>query len=71
MVSLLELVRLYDEEQSWLRQFVVPEERRNQLTSAPWGGEYRWFLADNVVPLEKVRLVRERAAQPFLARAQR
>jgi len=49
MVGLLEQVRLY-EEQAWLRQFVIPEERRDQLTSALWRGEYRWFLADNVVP---------------------
>jgi len=28
MVGLLEQVRLYDEEQAWLRQFVIPEERR-------------------------------------------
>lgn len=59
MVSLLELVRLHDEEQAWLRQFVVPEEQRSQLTSAAWGGEYRWFLAENVVCIEKVRAVRQ------------
>jgi len=58
MVGLLEQVRLYDEEQAWLRQFVIPEERRDQLTSALGRGEYRWFLADNVFPLEKVRLGR-------------
>jgi hypothetical protein len=29
MVGLLEQVRLYDEEQAWLRLFVIPEERRD------------------------------------------
>ena len=71
MVGLLEQVRLYDEEQAWLRQFVIPEERRDQLTSALWRGEYRWFLADKRRPLEKVRLFRDRAAQSSPVRARR
>jgi hypothetical protein len=58
MDSLLEKIRCYDEEQAWLRQFVIPEEDRPGFTSIPWRGEYRWFRADNVVCLEKARAVR-------------
>jgi hypothetical protein len=45
----------YDREHEFLRQCTVPEEDRAQYTSAKWSGEYRWFRADNVVCLEKVR----------------
>jgi len=58
MDSFLERIRRYDEEQAWLRQFVIPEEDRPRFTSMPWRGEYRWFRTDNVVCLEKARAVK-------------
>ena len=56
--SILQRVRLYDEEQAWLRQFVIPEEQRRRFTSMPWQGEYRWFQSPNVICLEKARTAR-------------
>jgi hypothetical protein len=45
----------YDEEHEFLRQMTIPEEDRTKHTSAKWSGEYRWFRANNVICLEKVR----------------
>ena len=59
--SLLELVKRYDVEHAWLRQFVIPEEDRHRYTTVEWAGEYRWFRSPNVICLEKVRLVSEQA----------
>jgi hypothetical protein len=56
--SILQRVRRYDEEQVWLRQFVIPEEQRRRFTSMPWRGEYRWFQSPNVICLEKARAAR-------------
>lgn len=61
--SLLERIKAYDDGHAFLRQFVVPEEERHQFTSMKWSGEYRWFRSQNVVCLEKARLVREDAKQ--------
>ena len=36
--SILGRVEQYDEEQAWLRQFVIPEEQRHRFTSMPWRG---------------------------------
>lgn len=43
------------EDEAFFRSIVVPEEDRRLFTSAPWRGEFRWFRAPNVVPLEKYR----------------
>jgi len=59
--DLLELVRQYDDDHAWLRQFVIPEEDRHRYTTVKWTGEYRWFRSANVVCLEKARLVRTRS----------
>lgn len=56
--SILERVRQFDEEQAWLRQFVIPEEDRHRFTLMPWRGEYRWFQSPNVICLEKARAAR-------------
>ena len=65
--SLLELVKRYDDEHAWLRQFVIPEEDRHLFTTVKWAGEYRWFRSPNVVCLEKVRLIRQQQAQQVTA----
>jgi hypothetical protein len=49
-----QLIR-FDEDHDLLRRLTIPEEDRNQYTSATWNGEYRWFRSPNVVCLEKVR----------------
>lgn len=56
--NIMEKVRQFDEEQAWLRQVTIPEERRSRFTSMPWGGEYRWFESENIVCLEKARTAR-------------
>jgi hypothetical protein len=61
--SILDLVKRYDEDRAFLRQFVVPEEDRHLFTSVKWAGEYRWFRSPNIVCLEKARLVQQRQAQ--------
>jgi hypothetical protein len=43
------------EDNSFLRQFVIPEEDRFKYTSQPWSGEFRWFRSPNVVCLEHYR----------------
>jgi hypothetical protein len=65
--SLLQLVKRYDDEHAWLRQFVIPEEDRHLFTTIKWSGEYRWFRSPNIVCLEKVRLIRQQQAQQATA----
>jgi hypothetical protein len=55
--TLSALIKRYDEDHAFLRNFVVPEEDRHLFTSAKWAGEYRWFRSENVVCLEKARLI--------------
>jgi hypothetical protein len=57
--TILEGLQAYDDEHAWLRQFVIPEEDRQQYTTVKWSGEYRWFKSPNVICLEKVRFVSE------------
>lgn len=58
MGSIKSQLAKYEEEQEFLRQFIIPEEDRAKYTSAKWCGEYRWFRSDNVICLEKVRRLR-------------
>ena len=37
---------------SFLREWTIPEEDRHKYTSQPWAGEYRWFRSSNVVCLD-------------------
>ena len=60
--SLLEKAKRFDEEQSWLRQFVIPEEDRHLFTTMPWRGEYRWFRSPNIIPFEWYRPFKKPAA---------
>jgi hypothetical protein len=39
----------------FLREWTFPEEDRALFTTAPWGGEYRWFRSPNVVCIERWR----------------
>jgi hypothetical protein len=49
-----------EEEDAFLRRFVVPEEDRHLYTSSPWTGGFRRFRSSNVVPLERERRRRQR-----------
>jgi hypothetical protein len=49
-----------EEEDAFLRRFVVPEKDRHLYTSSPWTGGFRWFRSSNVVPLERERRRRQR-----------
>jgi hypothetical protein len=40
---------------SFLREWTIPEEDRAKYTSQPWNGEYRWFRSPNVICLEQYR----------------
>jgi hypothetical protein len=46
-----------EDDDAFLRRFVVPEEDRPFFTSAKWTetGGYRWFRSPNVVCLEHYR----------------
>jgi len=44
-----------EEDECFLRRFVIPEEDRARLATAPWNGGFRWFRSQNVPPLEKYR----------------
>jgi hypothetical protein len=47
------IIKRYNlEDEKFLRQLVFPEEDRHRFTSAPWRGEFRWFRAGNIVPIE-------------------
>jgi hypothetical protein len=41
------------EEDSFLREWTIPEEDRAKYTTQPWAGEYRWFRSPNVICLER------------------
>jgi hypothetical protein len=38
-----------------LQRLTFAEEDRPRFTTAPWGGEYRWFRSVNVVDLQHYR----------------
>ena len=40
---------------SFLREWTIPEEDRAKYTSQPWNGEYRRFRSPNIVCLEQCR----------------
>jgi hypothetical protein len=58
-MPLLDLGAEEEEDDAFLRRFVVPEEDRHLFTSAPWNGGFRWFRSSNVVPLERERQRRQ------------
>jgi hypothetical protein len=43
------------EDETFLRALVFPEEDRHLFTTVAWRGEFRWFRSPNVVPLERYR----------------
>jgi hypothetical protein len=49
------LRRYSQQDESFLRLVVFPEEDRHLFTTAPWRGEYRWFRSPNIVPIEHWR----------------
>lgn len=44
-----------DEDKTFLRTLIFPEEDRHLFTTTPWQGGYRWFRSSNIVPLEQWR----------------
>jgi hypothetical protein len=53
----MELARTYTfEDERFLRSVTFPEEDRQRASEAPWNGGYRWFRADNVIPIEHWRV---------------
>ena len=54
------IVKRYNpEDEEFLRRVVIPEEDRHHFTTTPWRGEFRWFRAANVVPIEHWRRVQD------------
>lgn len=51
-----------EDDETFLRRFVVPAEDRYLFTTAPWDGGYRWFRSTNVVPIERWRRSNPRPA---------
>jgi hypothetical protein len=51
-----------EQDDSFLREWTIPEEDRHKYTTQPWAGEYRWFRSPNVICLEKYRALRQREA---------
>ena len=51
-----------ESDDSFLREWTIPEEDRHKYTSQPWAGEYRWFRTSNVICLEQYRRRRQREA---------
>jgi hypothetical protein len=53
---------------SFLREWTIPEEDRAKYTSQSWNGEYRRFRSPNIVCLEQCRRNRKPDTQgPSLA----
>jgi hypothetical protein len=44
-----------EEDETFMRTIVFPEEDRRLFTTARWKGEFRWFRTPNVICLEKYR----------------
>jgi hypothetical protein len=53
------------EDESWLRQFALPEEYLLRHYPSACGGFYRWFESENVVDL--VRILRRRQEEAKVA----
>jgi hypothetical protein len=68
MGALSEELRKYEEAHAFLRRLILPEEDRPLFTSARWSGEYRWFRSPNVIPNEKLRLLRWERHEPSNAK---
>ena len=47
------LTRRYDQqEETFLRGLIIPEEDRRLFTTPTWSGGYRWFRSPDIVPME-------------------
>jgi hypothetical protein len=62
---LADLLARYEAEHALMRKLVLPQEVRHRLTE--WRGGYRWFESENVICLEKVRLIKARQVQQLTA----
>ena len=53
---LMALTRRYDQqEETFLRGLIIPEEDRHLFTTSTWSGGYRWFRSPNITPIEHWR----------------
>jgi hypothetical protein len=50
-----------DEDRFW-QKLILPEDDPRRRLGAPWRGGYRWFRSPNVVPIERYRNKRKKAA---------
>jgi hypothetical protein len=48
------------DDDSFLREWTIPEEDRAKYTTQPWVGEYRWFRSANVICLEHYRRTKKK-----------
>jgi hypothetical protein len=55
MDTISEAMARYEDEHTFARRLILPEEDRAKYTSTKWEGGYRWFRSPNVVCLEKYR----------------
>jgi hypothetical protein len=55
MNTFADAIAQYEEEHTFARAVMLPEEDRTKYTSANWQGGYRWFRSSNVMCLEKYR----------------
>ena len=47
------LLKQYDQqEETFLRGLIIPEEDRHLFTTSTWSGGYRWFRSPDIVPIE-------------------
>jgi hypothetical protein len=63
--TLMDLLAEYEAEHAFMRKLVLPQDANHRLTE--WHGGYRWFASENVVCLEKARLIRQQQARQATA----
>jgi hypothetical protein len=47
--------RTQTDDETFLRQWTIPEGDRSKYTTQAWAGEYRWFRSPNIVCIEQYR----------------
>jgi hypothetical protein len=56
--TLMDLLNEYEEEHSFMRKLVLPQDDSRRLTE--WHGGYRWFSSPNVTLCQKLVFSRHR-----------
>jgi hypothetical protein len=61
------VVRRYSaDDETFLRQVIIPEEDRHLFTTTPWSGGFRWFRSSKVMPIEHWRRL---SVQPVVTKS--